>query len=56
MNLRLNLARLEDRLTPAIATWDGGGADNNWTTAVNWVGDVGPQRAMTLSSLAGRLA
>ncbi len=23
-------------------TWDGGGADNNWTTAANWVGDVAP--------------
>ena len=34
--------RLEDRLTPAIATWDGGGANNNWTTAANWVGDVAP--------------
>jgi hypothetical protein len=34
---------LEDRLTPAIATWDGGGADNHWTTAANWVGDLTPQ-------------
>ncbi|GEM_PF-2233515 len=24
-------------------TWDGGGADNNWSTAANWVGDVVPQ-------------
>src|SRR5262249_5903192 len=23
-------------------TWDGGGADDNWTTAANWVGDVAP--------------
>jgi uncharacterized delta-60 repeat protein len=23
-------------------TWDGGGADNNWTTAANWEGDVVP--------------
>ncbi len=23
-------------------TWDGGGGDNNWTTAANWVGDVAP--------------
>ena len=22
--------------------WDGGGADNNWSTAANWVGDVVP--------------
>jgi hypothetical protein len=39
----LRLDRLETRLAPAIATWDGGGADNNWTTAANWVGDVAPQ-------------
>jgi hypothetical protein len=23
-------------------TWDGGGADNKWSTAANWVGDVAP--------------
>src|SRR5437899_804929 len=37
------LERLEDRTVPAVATWDGGGADNHWTTAANWVGDVAPQ-------------
>jgi len=26
----------------AVKTWDGGGANNNWTTAANWVGDVAP--------------
>ncbi|HQU86919.1 MAG TPA: hypothetical protein PKY59_27545, partial [Pyrinomonadaceae bacterium] len=26
----------------AVKTWDGGGADANWTTAANWVGDVAP--------------
>ena len=26
----------------AVKTWDGGGADSNWTTAANWVGDVAP--------------
>ena len=26
----------------AIKTWDGGGADANWQTAANWVGDVAP--------------
>jgi autotransporter-associated beta strand protein len=26
----------------AVSTWDGGGTDNNWTTAANWVGDVAP--------------
>ena len=39
----LRLDRLETRLAPAVATWDGGGPDNNWTTAANWVGDVAPQ-------------
>jgi hypothetical protein len=34
-------------LIPASArgntdTWDGGGANNGWTTAANWVGDVSP--------------
>lgn len=29
--------------TPAaVRTWDGGGADANWQTAANWVGDVAP--------------
>jgi autotransporter-associated beta strand protein len=27
---------------PTTRTWDGGGADNNWMTAANWVGDVAP--------------
>ena len=26
----------------AVKTWDGGGADSNWTTAANWVGDAAP--------------
>jgi hypothetical protein len=39
----LRLDRLEARLAPAVATWDGGGADNHWTTAANWVGDIAPQ-------------
>src|SRR5689334_8340547 len=25
-----------------VRTWDGGGADGNWQTAANWVGDVAP--------------
>ena len=25
-----------------VRTWDGGGADTNWQTAANWVGDVAP--------------
>jgi hypothetical protein len=30
-------------------TWDGGGANNNWNTAANWVGDVAPVSGNTLS-------
>ena len=26
----------------AVRTWDGGGGDNNWQTAANWVGDLAP--------------
>ncbi len=26
----------------SVVEWDGGGADSNWTTAANWVGDVAP--------------
>lgn len=29
----------------ATFTWDGGGANNNWTTGSNWVGDVAPTAA-----------
>jgi autotransporter-associated beta strand protein len=39
----LRVQCLESRLTPALATWDGGGTDNHWITAANWVGDVAPQ-------------
>jgi autotransporter-associated beta strand protein len=38
----LRLDRLESRLAPAVATWDGAGANANWTTAANWVGNVAP--------------
>jgi hypothetical protein len=33
---------LETRLAPATYTWDGGGADNNWSTAGNWTSDTAP--------------
>jgi hypothetical protein len=46
---RLRIERLETRLAPAIATWDGGGADNHWTTAANWAGDVAPNPGDDLS-------
>src|SRR5262249_43307343 len=40
--LPLSLEALEDRCVPAIATWDGGGGDNNATTPANWAGDTAP--------------
>jgi len=54
---RMHVVRLEDRLAPAVATWDGGGTDNNWTTAANWVGDVAPnpQDDLVFSAGAARL-
>src|SRR5689334_12945575 len=38
----VRVTRLEDRVAPAVATWDGGGTNNHWTTPANWVGDVAP--------------
>ncbi len=35
--------RLECRAVPAAAVWDGGGADNHWTTPANWAGGAAPQ-------------
>jgi hypothetical protein len=32
----------------ATAVWDGGGADDNWTTAANWANDTAPTAADTL--------
>ncbi len=57
--LSLRLTHLEDRRVPAVATWDGhpdaGGtsADNKWSTAANWVGDVAPQPGDDLQFPAG---
>jgi hypothetical protein len=33
----------------AAATWDGGGANSNWSTGANWVGDVAPPANGTAS-------
>jgi len=33
---------LADLPAPDTHTWDGGGGDNNWTTAANWAGDTAP--------------
>ncbi len=53
MTCHLRLVRLEERHTPATATWDGGGADALWTTAANWVGDLAPQAGDDLVFPAG---
>lgn len=44
---RPTLEVLEDRLSPAVVTWDGGGgpADTRWFTPANWDGDVLPTAA-----------
>ncbi len=39
---QLQFQALESRRVLAFATWDGGGADNKWTTAANWEGNVAP--------------
>jgi autotransporter-associated beta strand protein len=36
------LAGLPALASAATFTWDGGGGDNNWSTAANWVGDAAP--------------
>lgn len=36
------LELLEDRLAPAIVTWDGGGGDCNWNNRFNWDMDTLP--------------
>ena len=33
--------------------WDGGGGDDNWTTAANWVGDVAPTAGASLTFASG---
>src|SRR5262245_5640243 len=40
----LTLEPLEDRLAPAVVSWDGGlsGTGTNWHDKVNWAGDVLP--------------
>jgi hypothetical protein len=40
-------------LPTQTATWDGGGGDNKWTTAANWVGDVKPLAGDNLVFPAG---
>src|SRR5215207_10133456 len=49
----VRLESLETRLAPAVATWDGGGSDNNWTTPANWIDDVAPQPGDNLTFPTG---
>ena len=35
-------------INDAIRVWDGGGSDNKWSTAKNWVGDVAPSAGVNL--------
>ncbi|MFO0810818.1 MAG: hypothetical protein U0746_19485 [Gemmataceae bacterium] len=53
MRCPLRVTRLEDRRTPAIVVWDGGGFDAKWSTAGNWVGDVAPRAGDSLTFPAG---
>src|SRR3954454_9209723 len=47
----LRVQHLENRLTPAI--WNGAGADSNWMTPQNWVGDVAPVAGEVLEFPSG---
>jgi len=49
----LFLTKLEGRTAPAVATWDGGGANSNWSTPANWAGDTVPQAGDDLVFPAG---
>jgi len=45
---------LAQATAPLTATWDGGsGSDNNWSSAANWVSDVGPGFSGTSVIFAG---
>jgi hypothetical protein len=41
------------KILPTARTWDGGGTDDNWTTAANWVGDAAPLSGDSLAFPAG---
>ena len=47
-------AAISTALVPASAyTWDGGGADSNWSTGGNWAGSVAPATAGDSVTFAG---
>jgi autotransporter-associated beta strand protein len=39
----LSVERLEERMLLAVRVWDGGAADNLWSSPANWAGDLAPQ-------------
>ncbi len=43
----LRVEELEDRATPTTFTWSGAGANDNWSTPANWVGNQAPSGAAT---------
>ncbi len=45
-DVALTILRLNG--TGLVKTWDGGGADNKWTTAANWIDDTAPGQGDTL--------
>src|SRR5262245_43324848 len=49
----LYLERLEVRITPSTATWNGAGSNSNWSTAANWSGGAAPQAGYDLIFPAG---
>jgi autotransporter-associated beta strand protein len=46
--LRVNYLPTSVTLTELSSTWDGGGGDDNWSTAANWSGDVVPSAGADL--------
>src|SRR5688572_7552746 len=49
----LTLLCLRTNLQAATRTWDGGGADNNWTTAANWDAAIAPGDNLVFPGGAG---
>lgn len=45
---RLLFEGLEERALLATVTWDGGGTNDNWSMAANWVGNVAPANGDSL--------
>src|SRR5262245_10608885 len=52
-SVQLQLEPLEGRLVPTTVTFDGGGSDDNWSTAENWSGDTLPGTGDTAEISSG---